>query len=277
MKKTPSLLAVSFGVALAAACGGSSSDNGDAGRGGDSASGSGSGGGSGGGSGSGSGSSSGGGSGSSSGAGGGDGGAMMCQCTAPQVCCVGGGGGGGGMRTFSCAANATSCPTRTAAVACTTSQSCGMGQVCCYLGGGGASISQCMASCPAGAREVCMSPADCSVAGSMCSAQTGGVYGFRTCRPPACTSTSCMAGELCCVAGGGTPTCQMGTACAMGDRQVCATNADCPAATPVCRGGPPLTCRTPPMDGGTEAGPVEAGPVEAGLPETGPGDAPSGG
>jgi hypothetical protein len=270
MKKTRSLFAVSFSVALAAACGGSSSDNRDAGRGGDSASGSGSGGGSGGGSGSGSGSSSGGGSGSSSGVSGGDGGAM-CQCTAPQVCCV----GGGGMRTFSCAANATSCPMRTAAVACMTSQSCGMGQVCCYLGSG-TSISQCMASCPTGARQVCMSPADCPVTGSMCSSQSGGVYGFSTCRPPACTPTSCTAGELCCTAGGGTPTCQMGTACPMGDRQVCASNADCPAATPVCRGGPPTTCRAP-ADGGTDASPVEAGPVEAAPAETGAGDAPSGG
>jgi hypothetical protein len=182
--------------------------------------------------------------------------------------------------TFSCAADANSCAMGSQAVACTTSQSCGTGQVCCYLrsaAGGtmGANVSQCMASCPTGARQVCMSPADCPMTGSMCTSQSGGIYGFSTCRPPPCTApsgmTPCGTGQVCCTAGGGGATCQVGLMCAMGT-QLCDTTAECMAPL-VCRqpqGGGTMGCRMPIPDGGM---PPDAGGTDGAPADSGPGDA----
>ena len=59
----------------------------------------------------------------------------------------------------------------------------------------------------------------------------------------ACTIGGCPAGQVCCQRG-----CQAQTACGMtGNRQLCGSNADCPAAYPACRAtggmGAPMTCR----------------------------------
>ena len=274
MKPTCIFFALSVGLALAVACGGSTSNP------------------SGGGSPD-SGSGSGGGLGSSGGSSGGvgqdagvsrDGGAV-CQCPASQACCV---ARALGMTTSSCAANQSSCPTGTITVACTTSQSCGGGQQCCYtpFGGGfgrggnaGATrVTQCMNACAAGTSPVCATDADCT-GGATCQPVANGVYGFTgICRqPPSCRGTAdcttagqirclgtgaspntcqaacpvgsdqvcgvptdCAAGQLCCSStangGGGSSTCQPGT-CPTGTSTICATSGDCSMGLVCCQGG----------------------------------------
>src|SRR5258708_5400966 len=292
MKTAHFFFAVSLGGALVGAWGGATSNTGGTGPDSGLAYTDGSSGGSGSG-----GSSSGGGSsGASSGATGGEGGMFGCQCAASQTCCVGGPGFG---RTFSCA---STCAAGALAVACTSAQGCGMGQQCCYLLSGNApsmtSVSAGMTTCPAGARQTCTTDATCPP-GSICQQQSGGAYGFMTCRvtPPCMGTMDCAMGQVCCAGAagaanacqtatacpsgttqicspptdcgtgtvccqGGGQTCQVQSACgARGNRQICATGADCPAAYPACQN---MTCRASP-DAGT--------PVDSGAPA----DAPTGG
>jgi hypothetical protein len=178
-----------------------------------------------------------------------------CQCAASEVCCVtGGGGGGGGMggrnRTYSCATSA--CPAGALTVACTSAQGCGAGQQCCYLPSADVpsttNVTECMASCPAGARQTCATDANCAT-GSTCAQQSGGVYGFMTCHlPPPCMGTGdCAMGQVCCSGaadGGGSNTCQSGTACSGGTTLICGASADCATGTVCCEGGG-QTCQQP--------------------------------
>jgi hypothetical protein len=75
---------------------------------------------------------------------------------------------------------------------------------------------------------------------------------------PACaTAVDCTGGLVCCQQG-----CQAQTACgAGGNRQICTTSAECPAAFPSCRtaggAGTVMTCRT------AVAVPDAAAPVDA--------------
>ncbi len=319
------------GLALAAACGGSASGPNPVADGGIPGSSSSSGGGS---------TSSGGTNDSGSGGTPAEGGMGGCQCASSEVCCVTGGAGGGGMggraRTFSCAATTNACPTGALAVACTSAGACGTGQQCCYLPSANApsatNVTECASSCPAGARQTCATNADCATGGT-CEPQSGGVYGFMTCRvaPPCMSTADCAMGQVCCAGaagaanscqtgttcpaglpqicgpgdcamgqvcctspadGGGASSCQSGMACpggttlicaatadctggmvccegggqtcqlpsacgTPGNREVCATSADCPPAFPLCRN---MTCRASPDGGapGDDGGPTDA-------------------
>jgi hypothetical protein len=178
MKSMRVLFAVSLGVALAAACGGTteSGSNGSGDDGGASSSS----GGSGSSSGSTSSSSS---SGSSSGGPAVDGGSVgpvacgMTTCTAPQVCCVTRGPSGG---SETCVAPG-SC--MGIALTCSSAQSCPSGDVCCgtVSGGGGTYTinTSCEASCPMGQGnfQLCASTAECPT-GRVCRAGPGG---FKIC------------------------------------------------------------------------------------------------
>jgi hypothetical protein len=259
------VFALSFGTALAVACGGSSTNGPDGGGDGSSSGSSG---------GSSSGSGSGGSSGSSSGAAdaGREGGGMMpaCMiggCPTGQVCCQMGCQpqamcGMGGNRQL-CTTN-TECPTAFPSCraaggggtmtcrTCAATTDCPTGESCCVSTGGGGmggAPNTCAATCPTGSNPACNVPADC----------TGGL--------------------VCCQMG---PSCQAQTACGMaGNRQICATDAQCPAAFPVCRmaaGGGMGTCRVPAaMDGGTDGAPGDGGPADTGPADTAPADAPTSG
>jgi hypothetical protein len=159
---------------------------------------------------------------------------------------------GGGRTTYSCAAP-NSCAAGSRVVACTSSQGCGSGQQCCYLPSANmpsmTNISQCMATCPAGARPTCATQADCTM-GAMCQTQSNGVYGFMTCRaPPPCGGTAdCMAGQVCCLgAAGASNPCVTG-ACPAGTPQVCGVPGDCGSGHACCTsagdaGGGDNTCQ----------------------------------
>jgi hypothetical protein len=301
MKNARVFFAFSFGVALAAACGGSSSTPGT-GDAGDAASSSGSSGG-----GSSSGSSSGGSSGGlRDGAAGGDGG-MACtvtaNCPTGLVCCTGMGGtcqaqsacttGGNrqicttpSMMSSECSAMFPVCRaaagseagaqlTCRAAMACTPT-SCPTGQVCCTATAAGA-VDSCAATCPAGSSQVCDLKADCPSSQMCCTDAMGNSTCGATCAAgtnPACaTLADCATGTVCCQLG-----CQAQTACGMAmNRQICGSGAECPAAFPSCRGGPPGTCRVA-MDAGAPEGGLttDSGPLDATPDVALPLDAPSG-
>jgi hypothetical protein len=175
MKTTRIFSAWSVCVALAVACGGSTSNpSGD----GSPDSGSGAGGGIG--------SSGGGSSGTGQDADMSRDGGAACQCLASQACCV---AHAAGATTFSCAANQNPCPTGTTTVACTSSQSCGSGQECCDTALGGATSGDCsmgMVCCQGGGqtchvqsacgmpgnREICATSADCPTSFPVCRGMT---------------------------------------------------------------------------------------------------------
>jgi hypothetical protein len=169
-------------------------------------------------------------------------GAVQCggqgnYCIAPNLTCCASAGGMGMAATFSCAPNAAACPAGTAqTTSCSSQASCGSGEVCCRTGGGGgmgggAQSTSCAASCAMGSVQVCLTDAECG-AGNQCN-------GNGTCGPVACTATSCTGGQLCCRAGGGgggfgggQPACVAPGGdglCPNNQRQVCTTDADCPA------------------------------------------------
>jgi len=168
MTRTRALFAVSFGVALAAACGGSTSNKASPDGGG-------------------TGTTSGGGTledGSSSSGASSSGGAPsdggipcgMTTCAAPQVCCVSMGEGGFNL-TESCA---DSCPDGGSQIACTSPAQCQSSEVCCGTFGGRSFNASCTAGpCPAMGFELCASQADCS-GGATC----GGMAGFMICYTP---------------------------------------------------------------------------------------------
>jgi len=157
------LLAVSFGVALAAACGGSTSGN-DGGAGGG-------------------GGSSGAGGATSSGGAVAEGGIPCGQtsCVAPQVCCYAGAGGpeGGnvgfgppiGSCTDSCDAGVQ--------IGCTSAAQCSNSEVCCgsvaSAGPPGSFNAACAAKCPATAFQLCASAAECR-GGDMCMGEPGFMF-----------------------------------------------------------------------------------------------------
>jgi hypothetical protein len=155
MKNVQVLVIASLGVALAAACGGSSTTGGT-----DGGSGSSSGSGSGGSTGSGSGSlgtsgsgSSGAGSGASSG-GNVDAGPLTASndcpnCNNNDICCL---TNVGGNVQGTCAANAAACPAGAGAIECAAEGDCNTGQTCCVTGGTATSpaSSACVTSCPTG-------------------------------------------------------------------------------------------------------------------------------
>lgn len=158
-------------------------------------------------------------------------GAVQCgggdsYCVAPNLTCC-----AGPMNTFTCAAAAAQCPDGTTASAeCSSAASCASGQVCCRAGGGGGggnpATTSCAASCADGTQQVCLDDAECG-ADNVCN---NGV-----CAPPACTATSCGAGELCCRGqgggGGAAPACVAPGAdglCPDNRRQVCDADAQCP-------------------------------------------------
>jgi hypothetical protein len=216
------------------------------------------------------------------------------SCTGAQVCCrVGGGGGGGGGQPVtttceaSCAAGAAQlclddaecgadniCNNGVCVPAPCTATSCATGELCCRgQGGGQGNAPACVAAdaaglCPANRRQVCDDATTCP-ADNTC-APIGGMGGGNAlvCTPPACTPTSCDAGQVCCVGGGiNTPTCSVASdtgACNGNARLFCATDADC-AASPgtVCITNPNgfgggLSCRLPPPPPTADAG-VDAG------------------
>jgi hypothetical protein len=176
-------------------------------------------------------------------------GAVQCggagnYCVAPNLTCCTSAGMAGMMNSFSCAPNADACPAgTTSSTACSSAASCSTGQVCCRTGGGGnggGATSTCEAACPMGSAQVCLDDAECG-AGNQCN-------GNGTCGPVACTATSCGTGELCCrnQGGGGgnnVAACVAPGAdslCPNNQRQVCTTDADCPATftcTPLGGGG----------------------------------------
>jgi hypothetical protein len=241
VRTSPFLFAIFSGGSLVASCGGSTvtspgtgSDSGLSSSGGSSS-----------GSGSGSSTSSGG---APDGMAASEGGVFGCQCASGQTCCVGAGGGPGG-RTFSCGA---SCPTGSLAVACTSAQACGAGQQCCYLPSAtmpsATNVSACMTACPPGARATCTTDTDCP-AGSTCQQQSGGAYGFMTCRmtPPCMGTMDCATGQVCCTGvAGAADACQMGATCPSGSSQICAGPMDCGSGQVCCTsaadGGGASTC-----------------------------------
>jgi hypothetical protein len=144
-------IVASLGVALATACGSSTTGGNDASTDGP-AGGSSSGGGSGSGSSGASGSSSGSGSGSSSG--GNDAGPPTAtndcpNCPGTQICCL---APMGTNVQGTCAANAAACPTGAAAIECAAAMDCNGGQTCCVTGGSASSpaSSTCQATCSNG-------------------------------------------------------------------------------------------------------------------------------
>jgi len=169
MTRTRSLFAVSFGVALAAACGGSTSNSGnsDGGGSGNSSGGSGS---------------SGAGASSSSGAGAEVDGGIPCgqnSCVSPQKCCYTQGDAGGAFpaQVASCA---DSCPDGGTQISCTSSAQCQGSDVCCSSFGGGALSVTCAAQCSGGSFQLCASDAECLNGGSC----VGGLMGVpKVCMP----------------------------------------------------------------------------------------------
>ncbi len=281
------LFAASIGVALAAACGGSSVSNSVGSDGGGSSSSSGAGSSS---TGSSSGTASGGGTGSGSGAGGSSGfivtdsGAiaptgvpcgntannLQIYCTGSQACCTTisppEGGRGPTLVDQNCVADQSTCPAGGFVMACMGSINC-PGKVCCLepgdggamgggggFGGGAVANSLCESACSATGVQICLTDTDCPT-GQTC---TGNRAGFTTCAVPPCTgSASCAGGEICCtgIGGGGRAnSCQ--ATCPMGSMQVCMANADCPAGQ-TCNmigggmGGGNKICGAPPCTAGS--------------------------
>jgi hypothetical protein len=164
-------------------------------------------------------------------------GAVQCgggdnYCVQPNRTCCTVGMGGDAMN--SCAPNAAACPAgTTSSASCSSQASCGTGQVCCRTGGGGGDMgpatSTCAASCPMGSVQVCLEDEECG-AGNQCNNN-------ETCGPIPCTATSCGGGELCCrnQGGGGGNNVAACVApggdglCPNNQRQVCTTDAGCPA------------------------------------------------
>ncbi|MEY2935636.1 MAG: hypothetical protein RL033_6385 [Pseudomonadota bacterium] len=225
------------------------------------------------------------------------------SCGSAQVCCRTGGGGmmGGGGNATSCestcamgsvqvcledaecgAGNQCNGNGTCGPVPC-TSTSCGGGQICCRGQGGGAQ-NVCVAAdaagaCPTNQRKVCATAADCPTDFTCAAAggngggngNGGGAAGggVLVCTAPACTLTSCMTGQVCCVGGqvGGTPACSAASdtgTCPGNSRLLCATDVDC-APTPgtFCLPAPnggmgALSCRVPPPPPG-DAGVGDAG------------------
>jgi hypothetical protein len=156
MKNVQVLVIASLGVALAAACGGSSTTGStDGGSGSSTGSGSGSFGTSGSGSGS-VGTSGSGSTGASTGAGSGnaDAGPLTASndcpnCPGSQVCCL---SNAGGQVQGTCAATPAACPTGAGAIECAAEMDCNTGETCCVTGGSANSpaSSACVTSCPTG-------------------------------------------------------------------------------------------------------------------------------
>jgi len=150
MKNVQVFVLASLGLALAAACGGSSTNPAsDAGGGSETSSGSGSGASSG----SGSGTSSG-----SSGSVGGSGNQGMadagptpndCPNNCSGICCL---SNVGGVVQGTCAATAAACPTGAGALECAAAGDCNTGETCCVTGGSATTpaSSACVTSCPTG-------------------------------------------------------------------------------------------------------------------------------
>ncbi len=171
MTRTRSLFAVSFGVALAAACGGSTSNSGnsDGGGSGNSSGGSGS---------------SGAGASSSSGAGVEVDGGIPCgqnSCVSPQVCCYTQGDAGGGAFAMAVATCADSCPDGGVQISCTSSAQCQGSDVCCssFGGAGGGAAGgaiTCAAQCSG--LQLCATDSECLNGGSC----VGGAAG-KICLP----------------------------------------------------------------------------------------------
>jgi hypothetical protein len=203
----------------------------------------------------------------------------FCQQPSPTCCTVRAAGAGMGMgagaNTFSCAADAASCPAGTVTVAtCSSSVSCGNSEVCCRTpnpppaaamgGGNNGTSAACAAACATGDTQLCLGDAECG-AGNLCNL---GNNGTGTCGPAPCTATSCATGEICCRGnggggGGGVAACvaPTGGLCPNGRQQVCDTAADCPADSgDTCvaagggAGGGVLVCTAPPCTPGSCTG-----------------------
>jgi hypothetical protein len=196
----------------------------------------------------------------------------FCQKPTPTCCTVPGAQGGMGMgaaaNTFSCAADAMSCPVGTTTVtSCSSAASCGGGEVCCRTpnpapaGAMGnrnnGTTAACATSCAMGDTQLCLGDEECGK-GNICNI---GNNGTGTCGPAPCTASSCPSGEICCTGGGGNgrggggiAACVAPTAglCPAGRQQICATAADC-------TGGSGETCVAPGGNGGGNAGGANAG------------------
>jgi hypothetical protein len=154
--------------------------------------------------------------------------------------------GGPTTTAYSCVASVASCGGQ--ATSCTSSLQCKTSQVCCREAvgdAGGARNQVCEdAACPTNTTQLCNDTSECQT-GTTCS--VGG-----TCRVPACTGkASCSGGEVCCLgAGRGTlAACQ--ATCAMAAAQVCQTSTECPIGQ-TCMGGGGggvMTCGVPPCSG----------------------------
>ncbi len=265
-------LAVSVGVALAAACGGSSTttpgrgSTGDAGGSSNTEAGNGS--------------SSGSGATTGSGGAGGlvtEGGAIVpagvpcgmlygetAYCPTTQICCITfvrpDAGRGPVTESDVCVADLGSCQAGATVTACTGSSQCG-GKICCAepgdggAQGPGAAIANtlCEDACSANGVQICESSTDCAT-GQTCEDRGGA----RVCVTPPCTGpASCAAGQVCCtgMAGGrgmapGGNTCA--ATCPMGSVEVCGATADCPSGQTCNMGaGGEMTCGTPPCTAGS--------------------------
>ncbi|MDP9002763.1 MAG: hypothetical protein M3O46_21960 [Myxococcota bacterium] len=264
MKWNHALIFVSFGIAVVAACGGTTNNPGNSDSGTSSGSSSGGTTSSGGSGGTASSGGSGGSSSSSGGAssGGTDAGSIIppgatpgmgmvtcggATCNAPDVCCSGGGGGGP-----MCQALAACNSAGNDSYTCTSKTNCTGAQICCVTfatGRGNNDVSACQTTCTGNNRaQVCLTDSECPM-GTTC--RGGGPAPNGTaillCQPPliapgatpgtgaiACSGMTCTAPQVCCAGGGGgnTNTCDTLTGCDTGgnDSYTCTGQANC--ATP---------------------------------------------
>jgi hypothetical protein len=162
-------------------------------------------------------------------------------CYPPLMCCTGPAMDDGGGVSYGCGIQCTTSTTTT--MPCTNTADCPSGQACCRIMTGSAMTNSCLASCP-GATQICTSTSDCP-SGQACTSV--GPSGMMTCR---CMPGTCGSRQVCC---SGSPACQTGS-CPTGSFPLCSSAADC-RAPQTCmppRGvGVPMLCQTPPCTGGS--------------------------